>query len=65
MGLRVCILKELPRVLLWHSGLRIWHCQRLAVAQVQSLAQELPHDVGVAKKKNSPMILMHLNFEQF
>ena len=42
-------------VLLWHNGLRIW-CVVAAVAWVagvarfQSLAQELPHAPGMAKK---------------
>ena len=41
---------------LWHSGLRMqrgrcW-APGTAVAQVQSLPQELPHAAGMAKKKN-------------
>ena len=40
----------------WRSRLRIWWCVSAlawatAVVQVQSLAQELPYAVGVAKKK--------------
>ena len=39
--------KEAP---MWHNRLRIWHCHSvIAVAQVWSLAQELPHAMGTAK----------------
>ena len=48
-------LQEWRGVLLCHSRLRMWHghctCLSHTVAGAQSLAQELPHGFGVAKKK--------------
>ena len=40
---------------MWCRRLRIWHCHCCgwitAVVRVQSLAQEIPHAVGLAKKR--------------